>query len=200
MNELLIYHQNTGKIESMELEDNQSMPYMEAGKLTVGDFKIGSTSPILWTTREVLTKIDQTFTSAFKPLSGFCRVYEMPHTYYRHYTGEAIDIFNTPVSAHMPAWDRMLLLTDRLHLQMGISQPFSPITKGSRGVTVMVLQDMLNLLGYTPDNIDGIFGDRTMAALKTYQRKSKLKANGVCDFNSWQFLFQDTMCNASLVV
>lgn len=199
MNKLLIFHQTDEKIEEMQLEDSQSMPYVSGNKLSVGNFKTGSASPILWTTRETLAKIDQTFEGPFAPIAGFCRVYEFPHKSYRHYTGEAIDIFGTPVSKDMPPWDQHLLFSNRLHLQMGNTQPFLPVAIGSRGTTVMVMQDMLNILGYIPDNIDGIFGSKTHAALRSFQRKSQLKDSGVCDMNTWQFLFQKTIDNKSLV-
>lgn len=35
-------------------------------------------------------------------------------------------------------------------------------------------------------SIDGIFGSRTEEALKGYQRRTSLRADGVCGCNSWK--------------
>lgn len=48
-----------------------------------------------------------------------------------------------------------------------------------RGTDVKTLQMMLNTLGYFAGRIDGVFGDRTKAAVKAFQRHNGLTADGV---------------------
>ena len=51
----------------------------------------------------------------------------------------------------------------------------------------MILQDALSTLGYqTGNRIDGIFGSRTEEALRGFQRRTSLRADGVCGCNSWK--------------
>ena len=51
--------------------------------------------------------------------------------------------------------------------------------KGSRGTDVKTLQTALKNLGFYSGKIDGIYGKKTVNAVKAYQRKSGLKADGV---------------------
>lgn len=60
------------------------------------------------------------------------------------------------------------------------------LTKGSSGSKVKTLQARLEVGGYTPGPIDGIFGARTIAAVKSFQESQGLKANGVVDEITWK--------------
>lgn len=51
--------------------------------------------------------------------------------------------------------------------------------KGSRGSDVKTLQTALKNLGFYSGKIDGIYGKKTVNAVKAYQRKNGLKADGV---------------------
>ena len=69
----------------------------------------------------------------------------------------------------------------------GTTAGYPTLRRGSRGCYVMILQDALSTLGYqTGNRIDGIFGSRTEEALKGYQRRTSLRADGVCGCNSWK--------------
>ncbi len=50
---------------------------------------------------------------------------------------------------------------------------------GSRGASVQLLQLALTRAGYGPLQLDGIFGERTAAALRAFQRDRGLAADGV---------------------
>lgn len=50
---------------------------------------------------------------------------------------------------------------------------------GSRGSDVRTLQQRLNSLGYNCGNVDGIFGNRTLNAVKNFQRKNGLAVDGI---------------------
>ena len=51
--------------------------------------------------------------------------------------------------------------------------------RGTSGVRVENLQDRLRELGYTVAPADGTFGDRLMTAVKRFQRRAKLTADGI---------------------
>ena len=52
------------------------------------------------------------------------------------------------------------------------------LKKGSKGDEVTRLQERLQELGYLSDKPDGIFGNDTVAAVKTFQRRNDLTADG----------------------
>lgn len=53
------------------------------------------------------------------------------------------------------------------------------LKKGSRGAAVKTLQQNLILLGYLSSGADGIFGSRTEAAVRQYQRRNRLGVDGI---------------------
>lgn len=62
------------------------------------------------------------------------------------------------------------------------------LTKGAAGSKVKTLQVRLELQGYDPGPIDGIFGARTIAAVKSFQEYKGLKADGAVDEITWKAL------------
>ena len=62
---------------------------------------------------------------------------------------------------------------------------------GSRGDEVRRLQEQLKTLDYYRGPIDGDFGGGTEAAVRTFQRKKKLRADGIVGPNTWKALFQE---------
>lgn len=55
----------------------------------------------------------------------------------------------------------------------------SILKKGSRGVDVTYLQQRLTAKGYGVGEIDGIFGQKTLEAVKAFQMENGLKVDGV---------------------
>lgn len=53
------------------------------------------------------------------------------------------------------------------------------LRRGSRGTAVKALQEDLILLGYLNGKADGIFGARTEAAVRQYQRRNRLGVDGI---------------------
>ena len=53
------------------------------------------------------------------------------------------------------------------------------LKQGSKGSQVTELQKLLNNAGYSPGTIDGIFGPKTEAALRAYQKANSLTADGI---------------------
>ena len=60
--------------------------------------------------------------------------------------------------------------------------------KGSTGEDVRELQEMLNALGYSCGNVDGLFGTRTQAAVAVFQKHSGLTVDGVVGPKTWEAL------------
>ena len=61
---------------------------------------------------------------------------------------------------------------------------YNQISYGSKGSDVTELQKLLNQNGYTLDT-DGIYGSKTLAAVKDYQQKNNLAVDGIVGNNTW---------------
>ena len=61
---------------------------------------------------------------------------------------------------------------------------YNQIGYGSKGSDVTELQKLLNQNGYTLDT-DGIYGSKTLAAVKDYQQKNGLAVDGIVGNNTW---------------
>ena len=64
---------------------------------------------------------------------------------------------------------------------------YSQVSYGSQGESVKKLQRLLNQGGYKLDE-DGIFGDKTMSAVRDYQKKNGLAVDGIVGNNTWSTL------------
>lgn len=60
------------------------------------------------------------------------------------------------------------------------------LRNGSKGTQVKVLQWLLDESGFDPGKADGIFGQKTLAAVKAFQKAKGLTADGICGKNTWQ--------------
>lgn len=61
------------------------------------------------------------------------------------------------------------------------------LRNGSRGDDVRYLQDLLNHFGYHLV-VDGIFGSRTEAAVREFQRSYNLSVDGIVGSQTWSTL------------
>lgn len=59
------------------------------------------------------------------------------------------------------------------------------VKNGSKGAAVSMLQTELAKLGYNPGTIDGVFGDKTAAALRAFQADHDLMVDAVCGTKTW---------------
>ena len=66
------------------------------------------------------------------------------------------------------------------------------LKKGSRGDAVKTLQTALKEKGFYGGKIDGIYGKKTVSAVKAYQRKNGLKADGVAGPKTLGKLYEKT--------
>mgnify|MGYP001560479080 CR=1 FL=1 len=66
----------------------------------------------------------------------------------------------------------------------------SIIKIGSTGESVIFLQQSLTKLGYKPGPIDGIFGSKTEAAVKLFQKAKGLVVDGIVGVNTWNAIYK----------
>ena len=62
------------------------------------------------------------------------------------------------------------------------------IKRGSISTYVLIAQDDLNTLGYSTGGLDGIFGSKTVEAVRNYQQRVGLTADGIVGCNTWRSL------------
>lgn len=67
---------------------------------------------------------------------------------------------------------------------------------GSQGSDVTELQKLMNQYGYKLD-VDGIFGDETLKAVKDYQKNNNLDVDGIVGTNTWGALAKASTGNAT---
>lgn len=61
---------------------------------------------------------------------------------------------------------------------------------GSKGDDVKYLQVILNFYGYDL-KVDGMFGSKTEAAVKKFQKSRKLTVDGIVGLKTWSALLAD---------
>lgn len=61
----------------------------------------------------------------------------------------------------------------------------STVRFGSRGADVMYLQQRLTAKGYGVGSIDGIFGNKTLEAVKAFQVENNLAVDGIVGIKTW---------------
>lgn len=66
------------------------------------------------------------------------------------------------------------------------------VRKGSRGEAVQLLQTRLNEKGFDCGKADGIFGDKTLKAVKDFQQYSGLVIDGIVGPKTWGALYLQT--------
>ena len=61
-------------------------------------------------------------------------------------------------------------------------------TKNNKHAVVKILQTYLNTIEYGCGSADGIFGEKTRTAVKTFQKDNKLTSDGIVGKNTWNKL------------
>ena len=65
-----------------------------------------------------------------------------------------------------------------------MASTYQQVSYGSRGDAVRQLQSVLNTKGYSLD-VDGIFGEKTRAAVWDYQKRNNLQLDGIVGSETW---------------
>lgn len=218
MAKILIYNNDTNRIETYYREENDSMPYSTNKTLTVREFRGTSRSNTLWTTRNTMRAWNSTrylYGSTIPVGYAFRRPWEGGHGLQsQHYAGVAFDVAqrlsnsqrnvirNVAISSGVWSYVEPAFLTPtwvhfdkRAFPSACSSGGFPLIRQGSRSVYVLIAQDDLNTLGYKTGGLDGIFGTQTRNSVIAYQRSSGLSADGIIGCNTWLSLQEDVVGN-----
>lgn len=101
-------------------------------------------------------------------------------------------VFTGIGGANFASGDEVCLTNDCHEPEKKSHKPRKRILKhGSRGEDVKRLQKILNARGLYPEPIvvNGIFGPKTLSAVKEFQRQQNLRADGVVGGKTWDKLF-----------
>lgn len=211
MPKIYVYDAYSNKMITYNLGENDTMPYSYGTTMKVKEFRGSSQSPTLWTTTAAMEAWNLTRRSYGKGIHvgyAFKRIWEGGHgTRSQHYAGVSFDVGQTQGSSarnaiwaaakHTGAWgyvEPQSMTPTWVHFDRRYGKPacsgstagYPIVRRGSVNTYVLILQDSLNALGYSTKTLDGKFGQNTENALKAYQRRVGLTADGICGCNTWK--------------
>ena len=211
MAKILVYNNNSNRMEIYYRDLNDSMPYITNRTLKVGEFRGVSESDILWTDRRCMLAWNSFRYIYGKPIFvgfAFRRPYEGGHGILsQHYAGLAFDVGqnlnvnernnmrNLAISSGIWNYVEPASLTPRwVHFdERQVASGYPIIRYMSRGVYVCVAQDALIYLGYDTGGLDGVFGRRTESSVKEYQRTRGLVVDGIIGPATWRKLMEEVV-------
>ena len=216
MAKILIYNQNTNRMETFFRGENEAMPYNTYGTLKVKEFRGSSKSNILWTDLRTMQAWNSQRYLYGAPIPvgfAFKRPYEGGHgSQSQHYAGTAFDVGQGWTNAKRSAlrssaqssgiWsyvEPVSLSPTWVHFDKRFGTPacssggYPLIRQGSRGNYVCIAQDDLNTLGYRTGGLDGVYGAQTVDAVKRYQASRGLAADGIVGCNTWRSLQENVV-------
>lgn len=211
MAKILVYNNNSNRMEIYYRNLNDSMPYITNKTLKVGEFRGISESDILWTDRRCMLAWNSFRYIYGKPIFvgfAFRRPYEGGHGILsQHYAGLAFDVGqnlnvnernnmrNLAISSGIWNYVEPVSLTPRwVHFdERQVASGYPIIRYMSRGVYVCVAQDALIFLGYDTGGLDGVFGKRTENSVKEYQRTRGLVVDGIIGPATWRKLMEEVV-------
>ena len=199
MARILVYNNDTNRMETYYRGESEAMPYVTNRTLTVREFKGSSGSNILWTEKRVMQAWNSQRYLFGAPIDvgfAFKRPYEGGHgNQSQHYAGTAFDVGqrmqvtqrnrlrNSILSSGVWSYVEPASLTPTwIHMDKRRGTPacstggFPLIRQGSRG------------LGYRTGGLDGVFGQQTYNAVRAYQKSVGLAVDGIIGCNTWRSL------------
>lgn len=220
MAKILIYNQDTNRMETYFRNENEPMPYNTNGTLRVKEFRGSSKSNILWSDKRTMQAWNSQRYIYGAPINvgfAFKRPYEGGHgSQSQHYAGTAFDVGQGLTNAqrrvlrnsaqNSGVWtyvEPVSLSPTWVHFDRRFGSPacssggFPLIRRGTRGNYVCIAQDDLNTLGYRTGGLDGVFGEQTYNAVKRYQNSRGLIADGIVGCNTWRSLQENVVGTGS---
>jgi len=211
MAKILVYNNDTNRMQTFYRELSQAMPYNSNATLKVREFRGASNSNILWTSLRCMEAWN-----SFRYLYGrgiyvgyaFKRPWEGGHgRLSQHYAGLAFDVGqnltntgranmrNLAISSGIWNYVEPANLTPRwVHFdERQTASGYPLVRQGSRGVYVCVLQDSLINLGYNTGGLDGVFGTNTYNSVRNYQRTRGLTVDGIVGNSTWNSLMSEVV-------
>ena len=216
MAKILVFNNDTDRMETYYRGEQEAMPYVTGRTLTVKEFRGSSNSNLLWTEKRAMLAWNSQRYIYGKPIKvgyAFRRPWEGGHsTLSQHYAGLAFDVgqtlttternnlYNSAVNSGVWTYVEPQILTPTwIHFDKRRGNPacstggYPQIQVGSRGAYVMIAQDDLNTLGYKTGGLDGIFGSNTQTAVRNYQQNKGLAVDGIIGCNTWRSLQEDVL-------
>ena len=216
MAKILMYNQDTNRMETFYRGENEAMPYNANRTLKVKEFRGSSKSNILWTDKRTMQAWNSQRYIYGKPIPvgfAFKRPWEGGHgNQSQHYAGTAFDVGqgwtnaqrnalrNSAINSKIWSYVEPISLSPTwVHFDKRFGTPacssggYPLIRQGSRGNYVCIAQDDLNTLGYKTGGLDGVFGEQTTNAVKRYQRSRGLTSDGIIGCNTWRSLQENVV-------
>lgn len=94
-------------------------------------------------------------------------------------SGQLVQIGTSPSGQPLYAPSGSAATKNQLGIQQPQTQQQSLLKQGARGPEVTQLQQFLQSQGFSPGNIDSIFGPKTAAALKLFQKKAGISVDAI---------------------
>ena len=207
---ILVYNHRRGRMERYARQLHDPMPYNAGGTLTVGEFRARSHSDLIWTGTHVMESWNATRSAWGRPIYvgyAFRRIGEGGHSNQsQHYAGTSFDVAQNLSAAER---DRLRNLASSLgvwtyvepayltptwvHFDARKGTPacaagYPLLVEGLVGVYVCVLQDALATAGIPAVAVDGVFGPRTGAAVRSFQRENGMTPDGIVGCQTWTTL------------
>ena len=216
MSKIIIFNNDTNRMETYYRNLSDPMPYNSNGTLKVREFMGSSNSPTLWTTKRTMQSWNSQRYIWGKPIDvgfAFKRPYEGGHgSQSQHYAGVAFDVGQRMSSSSRNAlrnsvvnsgvWSYVepaSISPTWIHFDKRFGTPacssggFPLLKRGSISNYVLVAQDDLNTRGYRTGGLDGIFGAQTRNAVIQYQKSRGLSADGIIGCNTWRSLQENVV-------
>lgn len=216
MAKILVFNNDTDRMETYYRGEAEPMPYNTNRTLTVKEFRGSSRSNILWTTKRTMQSWNSQRYIFGAPIPvgfAFKRPYEGGHgNQSQHYAGVSFDVgqtlsntqrtrlYNSAVNSGVWSYVEPKSLTPTwVHFDKRFGRPacstggFPLIRRGSVSNYVLIAQDDLNTLGFRTGGLDGIFGSATQSATINYQKSRGLIADGIVGCNTWRSLQEDVV-------
>ena len=216
MAKILVYNQDTNKMETFFRGESEAMPYNTNNTLRVREFRGSSKSNILWTDKRTMQAWNSQRYIYGGPIPvgfAFKRPWEGGHgNQSQHYAGTAFDVgqgwtnaqrnalrnsaINSKIWSYVepaslsPTW---VHFDKRFGTSACSSGGYPLIRQGSSGNYVCIAQDDLNTLGYRTGGLDGVFGTQTTNAVKRYQTSRGLTSDGIIGCNTWRSLQENVV-------
>ena len=213
MAKVFVYDQYTNNLLIYQLSENDVMPYAYGTTMRVREFRGSSNSSVLWTTTRAMEAWNLTRRSYGKGIYigyAFKRIWEGGHgTASQHYAGVSFDVGqNVSSSERQRIWNAanntgawgyvepISMTPTWVHFDRrygtpacaGTTSGYPTLRRGAVSTYVLVLQDALNVLGYTTYTLDGRFGANTEWAVRAFQSNFGLSVDGIVGCNTWKKL------------
>lgn len=101
---------------------------------------------------------------------------------------EKILLYNKAAGKVLSGLTKRRQAEKELFLNGALNSERATVKYGSRGADVTYLQQQLNAKGYNVGSVDGIYGNKTLVAVKAYQKDKGLTVDGIVGPKTWAAL------------